>query len=259
MWREDKPAIYKWQNIKLKPPVAPNVPSMPSSTTSKPRRLMKPYFILGGKLSTQHDESRWVKELCVRILQLIQDLWKQNHGWDDQIERQCLWDQWLTWEQELPNLLHLHFLWSFTTACTNTPSPSRKLHVFCVSVERAYRTVAYLLAIDDHGLRSGAIYLCASQVESSSQKTAENTLLGADCSPHWNTDMVSWTHVEPGSSRWPEQRSETSWDNRPSHWWNSGPEFLLQMPDQWPVTAGKTVNSRGPLSLSNTRSWTSRH
>lgn len=65
--------------------------------------------------------------------------------------------------------------------------------------------VAYLLATDDHGLRSGPIFLYASQVESSAQKTAENTLIGADFIRHWSPDMVSWTHVEPGSSRWPEQ------------------------------------------------------
>lgn len=86
---------------------------------------------------------------CTKIL--VQDLWKQERGWDNIIKTEGLLEKWQAWELELQNLPDILFprcnLPSFLDAATS----KSHLHIFCDASECVYGAVAYLQSIDKHG------------------------------------------------------------------------------------------------------------
>lgn len=78
---------------------------------------------------------------------LIQDLWKQNLGWDDQIKHQRFLDQRLTWDEELIDLPYFHFhslpSASHSGLCWHT-FYLRVTHVVSDASEKTWAAVAYM-------------------------------------------------------------------------------------------------------------------
>lgn len=103
------------------------------------------------KLASQYDPLGFMIPFTTRAKILIQDLWRQNIGWDDPIKPEHLREEWLAWEEELSNLSHLHFLRPYSLASADTPTSIRELHVFSDASEKAYGAVAYIRSIDERG------------------------------------------------------------------------------------------------------------
>lgn len=115
-------------------------------------------------LASQYDPIGFIVPFTTRAKVLIQDLWKQDIGWDDPIHPQTLRDQWLSWEEELPNLPHLELPRPYTPVCADTPASTRQLHIFSDASERAYGSVAYLRTTDYKGQIHVSFVLARSRV-----------------------------------------------------------------------------------------------
>lgn len=115
-------------------------------------------------LASQYDPLGYIIPFTTRAKVLIQDLWKQNLGWDDLITPLPLREEWLTWIREIPNLLQLQFPRPYAPACADYPGAIRELHIFCDASERAYGSVAYLRTTDDQCHVHVAFVLARSRV-----------------------------------------------------------------------------------------------
>ncbi|XP_073764218.1 uncharacterized protein [Danio rerio] len=115
-------------------------------------------------LASQYDPLGFIIPFTTRAKVLIQDLWKQNLGWDDLIEPAQLRNKWLTWVGEIPTLLQLQFPRLYTPVWPDNPPVTRELHIFCDASERAYGSVAYLRASDDQGHVAVTFVLARSRV-----------------------------------------------------------------------------------------------
>ncbi|GAA6093679.1 uncharacterized protein LOC113069085, partial [Tachysurus ichikawai] len=115
-------------------------------------------------LTSQYDPLGYIIPFTTRAKILIQDLWKQNLGWDELITPQPLKENWLTWLREIPNLAQLQFPRPYTSACADHPSAIRDLHIFCDASERAYGSVAYLRTTDNQGHAQVAFIMARSRV-----------------------------------------------------------------------------------------------
>lgn len=100
-------------------------------------------------LACQYDPLGYIVTFTTRAKVLIQDLWKEDIGWDDPIRSQGLLDRWRNWEQELPHLVHLEFPRAYAPRHVEPSTAIRHLHIFCDASERAYGSVAYLRTVDD--------------------------------------------------------------------------------------------------------------
>ncbi len=95
-------------------------------------------------LACQYDPLGYIVPFTI----LVQDLWKEQIGWDDPIQPQSLRDRWLAWEREIPDLIQMEIPRCYAPASTDSPTSSRDLHIFCDASERAYGSVAYLRTED---------------------------------------------------------------------------------------------------------------
>ena len=81
----------------------------------------------------------YVKPITVKAKIMIQDLWKQNLNWDEDVARGHK-DQWLNWISDISNLTSIEI----TRPYFLTSISKRQLHIFCDSSQLAYRAAAYL-------------------------------------------------------------------------------------------------------------------
>ena len=94
------------------------------------------------------DPPGYVEPITVKAKIMIQDLWKQNLSWDEDVPSEHK-DQWLNWISDVSNLTSIeiprpYFLTSIS---------KRQLHIFCDSSQLAYGAVAYL-----RGMSGAEIY-----------------------------------------------------------------------------------------------------
>ena len=94
------------------------------------------------------DPPGYVEPITVKAKIMIQDLWKQNLSWDEDVPSEHK-DQWLNWISDISNLTSIeiprpYFLTSIS---------KRQLHIFCDSSQLAYGAVAYL-----RGMSGAEIY-----------------------------------------------------------------------------------------------------
>ncbi|XP_025763702.1 uncharacterized protein LOC109202593 [Oreochromis niloticus] len=95
-------------------------------------------------LACQYDPLGYIVPFTTRAKILVQDLWKEQLGWDDPIQPPSLRDRWLAWEKEIPDLIQVEIPRCYAPASADSPASSRDLHIFCDASERAYGSVAYL-------------------------------------------------------------------------------------------------------------------
>lgn len=81
-------------------------------------------------LASQYDPLGYIVPFTTRAKILVQDLWKEQIGWDDPSQPQSLCDRWLAWEPEIPDLIQMEILRSYVPASTDSPTSSRDLHIF---------------------------------------------------------------------------------------------------------------------------------
>ena len=94
------------------------------------------------------DPLGYVEPITVKAKIIIQDLWKQNLIWDEDVPSEHK-DQWLNWISDISNLTSVEIPRPyFLTSISN-----RKLHIFCDSSQLAYGAVAYL-----RGMSGAEIY-----------------------------------------------------------------------------------------------------
>ena len=100
-------------------------------------------------LACQYNPLGFIIPFTSRAKVLIQDIWKQDIGWDDLIEPQSLREQWTAWVIELPDLMHFQFPQNYAPLCADKPTTSMEVYVFCDMSEGTYGSVAYLRTVDD--------------------------------------------------------------------------------------------------------------
>ncbi len=115
-------------------------------------------------LASQYDPLGIVVPFTTRAKVLIQDMWKENIGWDEPIQPPTLRNRWLSWEQELPVLSHLEILCTYIPPSADTTVVARELHIFCDASERACGSVAYMCTVDNQGQIYGSFVLSRSRV-----------------------------------------------------------------------------------------------
>ena len=99
-------------------------------------------------LACQYDPLGYIVPFTTRAKILVQELWKEQIGWDEPIQPQSLRDRWLTWEQEIPDPIQMEIPRCYAPASADSPASARDLHIFCDASERAYGSVAYLRTED---------------------------------------------------------------------------------------------------------------
>ncbi|XP_069378750.1 uncharacterized protein [Paralichthys olivaceus] len=100
-------------------------------------------------LASQYDPLGYLTPFITRAKILVQDLWKQERGWDNIIKTESLLKQWQAWELELNNLPDIHFPRCYLPTCINSATSDSQMHVFCDASERVYGAVAYLRVEDN--------------------------------------------------------------------------------------------------------------
>ena len=85
------------------------------------------------------DPLGFVEPITVKAKIMIQDIWKQNMTWDQEI-RNDLKDQWIKWLDDIKNLS----MFKIPRPYFSDNITSKQLHIFCDSSQRAYGAVAYL-------------------------------------------------------------------------------------------------------------------
>ncbi|XP_039902264.1 uncharacterized protein LOC120742859 [Simochromis diagramma] len=95
-------------------------------------------------LACQYDPLGYIVPFTTRAKILVQDLWKDQLGWDNPIQPPSLRDRWLAWEKEIPDLIQMEIPRCYAPASADSSASSRDLHIFCDASERAYGSVAYL-------------------------------------------------------------------------------------------------------------------
>ncbi|XP_054869388.1 uncharacterized protein LOC129349632 [Amphiprion ocellaris] len=98
-------------------------------------------------LAKLYDPLGYIVPFTTRCKVLIQDMWKSNIGWDDQIQPADLLDKWVNWVQEIPALQHLKLPRPYAPDTANPATATRRIHIFCDASERAYGSVAYMQTI----------------------------------------------------------------------------------------------------------------
>ena len=94
------------------------------------------------------DTLGYVEPITVKAKIMIQDLWKQNLSWDEDVPSEHK-DHWLNWISDISNLTSVEIPRPyFLTSISN-----RQLHIFCDSSQLAYGAVAYL-----RGMSGAEIY-----------------------------------------------------------------------------------------------------
>lgn len=99
-------------------------------------------------LACQYDVLDYIVPFTTRAKILVQDLWKEQLGWDDSIMPQGLHVWWTAWMQELPDLLRMEIPKCYAPESSDSPTSIRGLHIFCEASERAYGSVAHMWTKD---------------------------------------------------------------------------------------------------------------
>ncbi|KAE8284671.1 hypothetical protein D5F01_LYC18009 [Larimichthys crocea] len=74
-------------------------------------------------LASQYDPLGYIVPFTTRAKVLVQDLWREQIGWDEPIRPQSLRDRWLDWEQEIPDLIQMELPRCYAPASADAPTP----------------------------------------------------------------------------------------------------------------------------------------
>jgi len=96
------------------------------------------------------DPLGYVEPVTVKAKIMIQELWKQNITWDQELTNDCK-QQWLKWLHDIENLKSLQIPRRYF----NNDVTNKQLHIFCDSSQQAYGAVAYL-----RGTSGNKVYTC---------------------------------------------------------------------------------------------------
>ncbi|KAL0153566.1 hypothetical protein M9458_051180 [Cirrhinus mrigala] len=130
-------------------------------------------------LASQYDPLGYLIPFTTRAKVLVQDLWKNNLGWDDPITSDSLLTRWQDWQQELQNLNRIAIPRCYTPIVGHVEILNRDLHIFCDASERAYGSVAYMRTENSEGHVHVSFVLAHSRVAPRKQMTIPRLELSA--------------------------------------------------------------------------------
>ena len=155
------------------------------------------------------DPLGYVEPITVKAKIMIQDLWKQNLSWDEDVPSEHK-DQWLNWISDISNLTSVEIPRPyFLTSISN-----RQLHIFCDSSQLAYGAVAYL-----RGMSGAEIYTAFTMAKTRVAPIKTQTLprlellaalLGAQLSEYL-TKTLQLTKTKSEVIYWSDSQIVLSW------------------------------------------------
>jgi len=142
----------------------------------------------------------------------VQDLWKQDRGWDNVIKTESLLRKWQSWELELQNLPDINFPRCYLPIFTNTTT-DHHVHVFCYASERVYGAVAYLQTQDKHDQTHVSFIMARSRVAPKRQLSIPRLELCAALSGAQLANLLSTELTIPLQSvtLWTDSTTVLSW------------------------------------------------
>ncbi len=102
-------------------------------------------------LASQYDPVGYLIPFTTRAKVLVQDLRKNNLGWDDPITPDSLLTRWQDWQQELHSLNQIAIPRCYTPFKGYAEILNRDLHIFFDASERAYSSLAYMRTENNEG------------------------------------------------------------------------------------------------------------
>lgn len=130
-------------------------------------------------MASQNDPLGYLIPFITRAKLLVQDLWKNNLGWDDPITSDSLLTRWQDWQQELHSLNQIAIPRCYTPFEGHAEILNRDLHIFCDASERAYGSVAYMRTENNEGHVHVSFVLARSRVAPRKQLTIPHLELSA--------------------------------------------------------------------------------
>ncbi len=130
-------------------------------------------------LASQYDPLGYLIPFTTRAKVLVQDLWKNNLGWDDPITPDSLLTRWQDWQQELHSLNQIAIPRCYTPFKGYSEILNRDLHIFCDASERAYGSVAYMRTENNEGHIHVSFVFARSRVAPRKQMTIPRLELSA--------------------------------------------------------------------------------
>ncbi|XP_046549034.1 uncharacterized protein LOC124259013 [Haliotis rubra] len=117
-------------------------------------------------LATQYDPIGYLCPFTARAKILVQELWKGQTSWEKVITSGLVYEAWMKWEGELPQLPQIRLPGCYTPHNLNIDNSSviRQLHIFCDASERIYGSVAYLRSEDVNGTTGVSFVAARSRV-----------------------------------------------------------------------------------------------
>ena len=100
-------------------------------------------------MSSLFDPLVFLAPFVLPVKVLLQELWQQKVGWDDEIRDQQLgvWQRWLNSLSQLPKVRIARCYFNTDMTCTNMI----ELHLFSDPSETAYAAAAYVRIVDNDG------------------------------------------------------------------------------------------------------------
>ena len=96
-----------------------------------------------------YDPLGFLSQLLVRAKILLQDIWRSEIGWDDELT-DSMNTKWSYWLRQLALIMDIRFPRCYCS--TNPDCKNTTLHVFCDASEKAFAAVAYLRFQDENAV-----------------------------------------------------------------------------------------------------------
>ena len=168
--------------------------------------------VLQDLASYSFDPPGFLTPFTVRAKVIMQDLWKQQLDWDEEISDGDVKNAWMAWREELRALPEISVPRCYTPHRVSSEAVTRTLHIFCDAAERIYGAVAYLVT-DDGESRFPCFVMARSRVAPKRQLSMPRlelsaALVGAQLTHTLHQELtlsISHTHL------WSDSMTVLAW------------------------------------------------
>ncbi|KAK3710011.1 hypothetical protein QZH41_013181, partial [Actinostola sp. cb2023] len=149
------------------------------------------------------DPLGYVEPVTVKAKIMIQELWKQNITWDQELTNDCK-QQWLKWLHDIENLKSLQIPRRYF----NNDVTNKQLHIFCDSSQQAYGAVAYLRGTSGNKVRGVPEIIISDNAQTfkagaQELETLKNKILATSASQRFLANNgIAWKFITARAPWW---------------------------------------------------------